>query len=114
MTLRKFIVAVFVCAVGVTSRASNEASIPIAPLTTTFSGPVSAVHGDIVSLAGGLVAIDAAAAKIIVPGYTEKGSIDWIKPSDYIYGIYSASNLRAGDPLRAMIIGVSKYSELWF
>jgi hypothetical protein len=73
----------------------NPGPLPIAG--TTVAGVVTAVNGNLISLAGGLVTIDASHAS--VSGTIATGSL--------IFAVLSSSNVAANAPLPASIIGVT-------
>jgi hypothetical protein len=89
----------------------DAALLPIAAPGTTVSGVVTAVNGSVISLAGGLVSVDASQAQIS-DDRGRAGSIASITPGSMIVAILSSSNVAANAPLPAMIIGVTRVPQV--
>ena len=85
--------------------------LPIPVPGTSVSGVVTGVSGDIISLAGGLVTIDASNAKIA----GENGAtiaVSSITPGEMVFAVLSSSNVAANAALPATIIGVTRIPQV--
>lgn len=90
---------------------SEAALAPKVVPGTTVSGTVTAINGNIISLAGGLVTINASGAKITDErGAT--GSIASITPGMTVFAVLSASTFTAGDALPASVIAVHHVAQV--
>lgn len=77
----------------------------------TVSGTVSAVNGNLISIAGGAVAIDATNAKIVAARGRETTIAD-IKPGMQLFAALSASNPSQNGGLPAVMITVTSAADL--
>lgn len=76
----------------------------------TVSGIVSSVQGNLVSIAGGLVIIDASTAKIT--GERDGGaSLTSITPGSLIFAVLKDTDVAANAPLPAAVIGVTRIAD---
>ncbi len=76
----------------------------------TVSGIVSSVQGNLVSIAGGLVIIDASTAKIT--GERDGGgSLTSITPGSLIFAVLKDTEVAANAPLPAAVIGVTRIAD---
>ncbi len=91
--------------------ASDAALFPIAVPGTTVSGNVTAVNGTIISLAGGLVTIDAASAKI-TDDHGSAGTIASITPGVMVFAVLDASTVAANAALPASMIAVARVPQV--
>ena len=76
----------------------------------TVSGIVSSVHGNLVSIAGGLVTIDASDAKI-TGEHDGGGTLASIAPGSLIFAVLKNSDVATNPPLPAAVIGVTRIAD---
>ena len=89
----------------------DAALAPMAVPGTTVSGMVTAVSGNVISLANGLVTIDATNAKI-ADDHGSTGSIASITTGTTIFAILSTSTPAANAPLPASVIAVHRLAQV--
>lgn len=77
---------------------------------STVLGTVSAVNGNLISIAKGLIVIDASDAKIVGP-FNAAATIASIEPGDLISVNVKNGNVAAGAPVPAALIGIIKIPE---
>lgn len=95
---------------SVTSGSSDAALAPITVPGAAVSGVVSSISGNIISLAGGLVTVDASNAKI-ADERGGAGSIASITPGSTILAVLGA-NVTTNTPLPAISISVQRIAQV--
>lgn len=76
----------------------------------TVSGIVSSVQGNLVSIAGGLVTIDASAAKI-TGEHDGQATLASITPGSLIFAVLNNADVAINAPLPASVIGVTRIAD---
>jgi hypothetical protein len=99
--------------VGSGAITADAALAPIKVPGATVSGAVSSVAGNIISLAGGLMTIDASSAKITDQA-GNSGTIASITPGSTVYAVLSSETVAANAPLPASMINVRRIAQVEF
>ena len=76
----------------------------------TVSGIVSSVQGNLISIAGGLVTIDASAAKI-TGEHDGQATLVSVTPGSLIFAVLTNADVALNAPLPASVIGVTRMAD---
>ena len=93
---------------------SGPADAALAPISVpgpTAAGIVASVTGNLISLAGGLVTIDAAGARI-TDDHGGAGTIGSVTPGSVIFAILSTTNVAPNAPLPVSMIAVAHTAQV--
>lgn len=96
---------------SVSSGTSDAALSPISAPFATVSGTVTGVSGNLISIADGLVTIDASAAKI-TDDHGNAGSIATVTVGSTVYVMLATSNPTSNAPLPATMITVARAAHV--
>ncbi|HXI13777.1 MAG TPA: DUF5666 domain-containing protein [Thermoanaerobaculia bacterium] len=95
-----------------TGNAPSDAALkPLTVPGATVSGAVTAVSGSVISLANGLVTIDASQAKI-TGDHSGPATIAAIVPGTQIFAVLSSASVAPGAPLPAAMIAVTRIAQV--